>query len=41
MKAMLAGAAAIVVIGVGGYFILSEMGFSAKETYAGDNVRLD
>ncbi len=41
MKAMLAGAATIVVIGVGSNLILAEMGFSAKETYAGDSVRLD
>ncbi|MFT4708310.1 MAG: hypothetical protein ACI85V_002472 [bacterium] len=41
MKAILAGAAAIIVIGVGSYLILSEMGFSAEETYAGDSVRLD
>jgi hypothetical protein len=41
MKAMLAGAAAIIIIGVGSNLVLGEMGFSAAETYAGDSVRLD
>ncbi|KEJ88645.1 hypothetical protein [Sulfitobacter donghicola] len=41
MKAIIAGAVAIVVIAIGSNFILGGMGFSSKEVYAGDNVRLD
>jgi hypothetical protein len=41
MKAMIAGAAAILVIAVSSNFILGSMEFSTKETYAGDSVRLD
>jgi hypothetical protein len=41
MKAMMAGGAAIIVIGVSSYFVLSEMGFSAKDAYASTSVRLD
>jgi hypothetical protein len=41
MKAMIAGAAAIFVIAACSNFILGGMGFSSKETYAGDSVRLD
>lgn len=40
MKAMLAGFAAIVVIGVGAYYGLQEIGFSAQEAYSGANVRV-
>ncbi|WP_255670650.1 hypothetical protein [Cognatishimia sp. F0-27] len=41
MKAMIAGFAAMVVIGVGAYFVLGEMGFSAADTLSSPNVRLD
>jgi hypothetical protein len=41
MKAILVAGAAIIVISVGSYFILNEIGFSAKDTYASENVRLD
>ena len=41
MKAMMMGFAAIVVISVGAYFVLQEMGFSAGAVYSGDAVRLD
>lgn len=41
MKAMLAGFAAIAVIGVGSYLVLGQLGFSSQDTYRGDAVRLD
>ena len=41
MKAMLMGFATMVVIGVGAYFVLGEMGFSAEDVQSGPNVRLD
>lgn len=41
MKAMLAGFAAIVLIGVGAYYGLHELGFSARDAYSGPNVRLE
>ena len=41
MKAMLAGFAAIVVIGIGAYFALHALGFSAQEAYSGANVRVE
>ncbi|WP_323764718.1 hypothetical protein [Marinovum sp.] len=41
MKAMLAGFAAIVVIGVAAYYGLHELGFSAEEAYSGPNVRVE
>lgn len=41
MKAMMAGFAATVVIAVGAYFVLHEMGFSAQEQASGGAVRLD
>ena len=40
MKAMLAGFAAIIVIGIGAYYVLGELGFSAQETNSGPNVRV-
>ncbi|MEL7097364.1 MAG: hypothetical protein AAGM84_00920 [Pseudomonadota bacterium] len=41
MKAMMMGFAAMIVISVGGYFVLQEMGFSSSAAGAGDAVRLD
>ena len=41
MKAVLAGFAAVVVIGIGAYVVLGEMGFDSQSVYASDNVRLD
>ena len=41
MKAMFTAFAATIVIAVGAWFVLGEMGFSAQETQAGANVRLD
>lgn len=41
MKAMLAGAAAMIVIGVGAYFGLNAVGFASDEVYSSDNVRLE
>ncbi|MEM7472883.1 MAG: hypothetical protein AAF340_16145 [Pseudomonadota bacterium] len=41
MKAVLTGGLVMVVISVGSYFALGEMGFSAQDVYSGDNVRLD
>jgi hypothetical protein len=41
MKAMIAGFAAMIVIGLGAYFVLGEMGFSSSEVYSSPNVRLD
>lgn len=41
MKAMLTGFAAVVVIGVGAYVVLGELGFSSRDVYSGPNVRLD
>ena len=41
MKAMLGGFAAMIVISVGAYFALGEMGFSAQDRNAGAAVRLD
>lgn len=41
MKAMLIGFAAIVVIAVGAWYGLGEMGFSAADVQSGANVRLD
>ncbi len=41
MKAMLAGFAAIIVISVGAWFALDEIGFSSAERSSGQNVRLD
>lgn len=41
MKAMLAGFAAIVLIAVGAFVGLHQLGFSAQEAYSGANVRLN
>lgn len=41
MKAMLAGFAAVIVIGVGAWYGLGQAGFSSEEAYSGANVRLD
>lgn len=41
MKAMLMGFAAMIVISVGAYVVLQQMGFSASDVYSGDAVRLD
>lgn len=41
MKAMLASFAAIVVIAVGAYYTLSNLGFSSEEQGAAPSVRLD
>ncbi len=41
MKAMLAGFAAMIVISIGAYFALGEMGFSSQEAGSGANVRLE
>ena len=41
MKAMFAGFAAMIVISVGAYYGLHEIGFSSQERYSGDNVRLE
>jgi len=41
MKAMLAGFAAIAVIGIAAHFGLAEIGFSSQDRQSGDAVRLD
>ena len=41
MKAMMMGFAAMIVISVGSYFALNEMGFSSDAAHSGDAVRLD
>ncbi|WP_299044751.1 hypothetical protein [uncultured Tateyamaria sp.] len=41
MKAMMMGFAAMVVISVGSYFVLQELGFSSGAVNSGDAVRLD
>ncbi|MFZ7091828.1 hypothetical protein [Primorskyibacter sp. 2E233] len=41
MKAMFTGFVAMVVIAVGAYYGLHEIGFSSKERAAGASVRLD
>ena len=41
MKAMLTGFAAMIVISVGAYFALQELGFTAGAVNSGDAVRLD
>ncbi|WP_425039010.1 hypothetical protein [Primorskyibacter sp. S187A] len=41
MKAMMTGFAAIIVISIGAYFALGEMGFSSEDTFSSPNVRLD
>lgn len=41
MKAMFAGFAAIIVISIGAYFALEAAGFSTKDTFTGENVRIE
>ncbi|GGX71777.1 hypothetical protein GCM10007385_45880 [Tateyamaria omphalii] len=41
MKAMMLGFAALIVISVGSYFALQELGFSSEDRGSGDAVRLD
>lgn len=41
MKAMMLGFAAMIVISVGSYFTLQQVGFSAQARHSGDSVRLD
>lgn len=41
MKAMLTGFAAMIVISVGAYVALGEIGFSSQDANSGANVRLD
>ena len=41
MKAMFAGFAAMIVIGVGAYFALQQAEFSAQDVTSGPNVRLE
>lgn len=41
MRGMLMGFAAIIVISIGSYFVLQEMGFSVEARNSGDAVRLD
>ncbi|MDJ0638776.1 MAG: hypothetical protein QNJ20_08080 [Paracoccaceae bacterium] len=41
MKAMLTGFAAIVILSVAAYYGLQQMGFSSKDVYSSENVRLD
>ena len=41
MKAMMSGFAVMIVVSVGAYFALGEMGFSAEDVNSGANVRLE
>ncbi|MEX0309298.1 MAG: hypothetical protein AB3N17_03870 [Tateyamaria sp.] len=41
MKAMMMGFVALIVISVGAYFALQELGFSSDAVNSGDAVRLD
>lgn len=41
MKAMLAGFAAMIVIGGGAWIVLGEIGFSSEQVYSSPSVRLD
>ncbi len=41
MKAMFTGFAAMIVISVGAWYGLHNIGFSSQEVYSGENVRLD
>lgn len=41
MKVMLSSFAAIVVIAVGAYYVLQEVGFSSEERQAAPSVRID
>lgn len=41
MKAMYAGFAAMILIAVGAYYGLHEIGYSSQDRYSGQNVRLE
>ena len=41
MKAMLAGFAAMILLALGAWYGLHELGFSTADVYSGANVRLD
>lgn len=41
MKALMTGAAAMILLAVGSYFVLNQMGFSSANMNASSNVRLD
>ncbi len=41
MKSMLAGFAAMILIGVAAYYGLHELGYASWEVYSGPNVRVD
>ncbi|WP_286196639.1 hypothetical protein [Tropicibacter sp. R15_0] len=41
MKAMWAGFAAVILIGIGANFALQEIGFSSEDRYSGESVRLN
>ncbi len=41
MKAMFAGFAAMIVISIGAYYALGQMGFSAQDRFSSEAVRLD
>lgn len=41
MKAMFAGFAAAILIAVGAWYGLNQLGFSSAEVYSSPNVRLD
>lgn len=41
MKAMLSGFAAMIVLGVGAWYALDEIGFSSADQFSSPSVRLD
>lgn len=41
MKAMLIGFAAMILLAVGAWYTLNELGFSSADVHSGANVRLD
>lgn len=41
MKAMFAGFAAAIVLAIGSWAVLNQMGFSAADRYSTENVRLE
>lgn len=41
MKAMMAGFAAMIVIGLGAWLVLGEIGFSSADRMSSPSVRLD
>lgn len=41
MRSMMMGFAALIVISIGSYFVLQQMGFSSDEVNSGNAVRLD